>query len=158
RTAGILSLPRWSPNGSQLIYNGPAPEELEHSGRYLVPRLGGPSRRLGPAVYAAWSPDGTRLAIAGKATKGFAVVTVGGDIVGKVALADFRWIDDLDWQRTSDRLAIIEHNDQGQFVLSSITTEGKDRRRIYVDANGLSSPQWAPAGDTIYCLRAHNEA
>src|SRR5262249_47180184 len=58
-----LSNPRWSPNGSQLIYAGSDSTTDEgRPGTFLVSRLGGHARRLmDHAEHRASSPDGSQL-------------------------------------------------------------------------------------------------
>jgi Tol biopolymer transport system component len=68
-----------------------------------------------------------------------------------------RYVQDIDWQRSSNRLAILTYNDQKQSGLWSMTSDGKERRLVYQDANFLASLQWAPTGDVIYCLRKRNK-
>jgi TolB protein len=38
-----------------------------------------------------------------------------------------------------------------------MTSDGKERRLVFKDGNLLHSPQWAPAGDVIYCVRERNK-
>ena len=58
--AGDHVLPRWSPDGSQLLFFG-------RGGIYVVPALGGQLRIVvanqadGGVAYAAWSPDGSEI-------------------------------------------------------------------------------------------------
>src|SRR5262249_386102 len=154
----LLSDLRWSPNGSQLIYGGPDSATGGRGGTFLISRLGGQARRLMDyTMYQASSPDGSRLAVANQNWKFVRIVSVGGETIRQVDVPDFQWINGLAWPRTADRLAILEHSDQRQFVLWSMTSEGKERRRLYADEAPLYSPQWAPTSTTLYCLRARKD-
>src|SRR5712664_3858640 len=39
-----------------------------------------------------------------------------------------------------------------------MTADGQQRRRVYSDAEELVSPQWASAGNILYCLRIRTDA
>ena len=98
--AGDHRRPRWSPDGSHLVYQA-------DGGIWLVPALGGPSRPViaapggdSRALYADWAPDGQTLAwvqgdsIVARAQRG-GPVRVLGMLPGAHSLAwspDGRWV------------------------------------------------------------------
>ena len=59
-----VSLPRWSPDGSQIVYSAAVPGKVPKM--LLISAQGGSSEELlgenQPEVDASWSPDGSRLA------------------------------------------------------------------------------------------------
>ena len=145
----------WSPNGSQLLY------VTRIGDLFLISRLGGPARRLDRKGGVSWRglPDGIPAGAHDRKRSGvFASSVLRGELIRTVALPELHWIHGIDWHHTSNRLAIVEQNDQNHFVLWSMTTEGQERRRVYSDADELTSPQWASAGDTLYFLRIRDAA
>lgn len=60
------TMPRWSPDGSQIAFLSDRAEENKHA-LYLLPAAGGEARRLGDLEGGlsdiSWSPDGTQMAV-----------------------------------------------------------------------------------------------
>ena len=156
-TGGEMANPVWSPRGDALAYS--ARHGKERLGLFTVPRLGGPARFVASdAWYMAWSPDGTRLAKATGASQGIEIVGLDGVRAGSVALGSVNAVRGLDWQASSDRIALLERDDQNRSVIWVVGSDGKDPRRVYTDASDLQSMRWAPNGSVVYSQRVRTEA
>jgi Tol biopolymer transport system component len=156
RGVGLVLL-RWSPRGDQLAFR--ASQGDQQFALLVVSRLGGAARQVSPRVgILAWSPDGSRMAVGLTSSQGFQIIGLDGASLGAVSLSPFRWLYDLDWHPLSDRIAVLERDDQNRYVIWTVTPDGKDARRVYTDAAQLVSARWSPVGDVIYTLRVRNEA
>ena len=73
-------------------------------------------------------------------------------------LQGFQWLMGLDWNRVTNRVLALSHDDNGAFAVRSTTPEGKDVRRHYSDTNPLHAICSSPATGAIYLLRERNDA
>jgi serine/threonine protein kinase len=144
-----LDLPRWSPNGSEVLFNG-------ISGISIVSRLGGVARPLGMGVYACWfAPDGSQIVTAAGSSasgfKGFRLVSTLSGEVKEVHLSDYTWLVDID---CSDRagliLAVTATADKYQ--IRTLKPDGSDERKLLEESDAIYSARWSPTGDSIYYL------
>ncbi len=164
--AGSHRLPRWSPDGSTLLFssNAGGPGGAIHT----VPSLGGPPRAIvrdpeGQGVaFAAWSPDGKRIVY---------VTGVGSNLEGTL------WVRDLDggepsrlatagelhspaWSPDGRWIAFVAGNNRYQFSSRILGNLGPSMVQLVPAAGGdttsltdnrylHTSPMWLPDGSGI---------
>ena len=145
-----LMHPRWSLDGSRL--------SMSAAGQLVViSRFGGQARVVAEGGYSSWSPDGSRVAVALSSEQGFRILSLAGGETRRVLMSGFQSLNDLDWSRRLDRLAILTKDDRGTSLIWTARPDGAEIQRVYSDQDQLVSPRWSPAGDVIYCLRRRNE-
>ena len=93
--------PRWSPDGSQILFLGA-------DGVFVASALGGTSRRLasGTVSGAAWAPDGKRVLIV--RVDGLAVIPVEGGEERQIARGG--QLHSCNWSRRDDWIACVSGN------------------------------------------------
>ena len=167
-TTGNFRWPRWSPDGSQLAYQG-------NDGIYVVPALGGAPRRLThidlgtpsfgiesgtPLTGFDWSPDGSRIVSSrGFGGKGITVTTIAtGDTVNLPA--PFAASSPV-WSPDGRSIAVVAGNplftfgtgyfgNAGTSGIWIVHLDGTSPTRIAPDSALNISPQWAPDGRAIF--------
>ena len=143
----------WLPNGSQLIV-GSLPDVPSAPGLSLVSRFGGTPRLVAaPGAYVAVSPDGSQLAHATQSVVGFNLSALDGSGTTQVRLQGFRWLDGLDWNAPTNRIAVLTSDDKGRYIVWSVTPEGNDVRRLYSDAAAISAMCSSPSAGVLYLFR-----
>jgi serine/threonine protein kinase len=150
---GIVHL-GWSPDGSELLisaYNDSV------YGSYIVPRLGGTSRKMTYFPFTSWSPDGSRFAGSWLPQKRIWFTNKStGDITSISLDGSFTWLRDVDWSPVGDLLLFLTSG-QEQYTIWTIRTDGTQQHKIVEDSARLSSPRWSSKGDAIYYLRSHGQ-
>jgi Tol biopolymer transport system component/tRNA A-37 threonylcarbamoyl transferase component Bud32 len=142
----------WMPNGSQLFIG-------DIQGVDLLSRLGGAPRlvtRLGP--YVAPSPDGSLFAHSRPDIVGFTVTSLDGTKSWPVQLRDFRWLFGLDWNAVTNRVSVLSTDDQGTYIVWSVTPDGKDIRKLHSDALPIRAICSSPTSGALYLFRERNVA
>jgi Tol biopolymer transport system component len=152
----VLSL-HWMPDGARLLVAGVS--DQGQSQIWLVPRLGGPPRRVAAlnAPLVAVSPDGSQLAGAFQDSRGFRVVPTSGGESRRVELADMRFVHDLTWDPDGDRVAVVGRDDDGTSAVWTATLDGQQPRRVYGGNDESLSVCWSAVGDVLYLQRHRNE-
>jgi eukaryotic-like serine/threonine-protein kinase len=147
--AARILYPRWSPDGSELAVV--LTDAALNSAVYLIPRLGGSSRKIGTAGLPCWSPDGSKIAMALEEEMGFRIVDKATGDTRSIRLSGFRWFVDFDWSPTSSLLAVATQLENGRNAIWTVRPDGSRQRKV-IDAEGLTSPRWSPGGHGIYFL------
>jgi serine/threonine protein kinase len=130
--AAELDFPRWSPDGSQLLFSKYEPElhqmdrnSAEGQGISVVSRLGGAIRPIFQANYACWFPDGSQLvtASAREYDPGFKGVRLVNTFTGEakeVHLSEYSELWDIDCSaRAGLILAVTSSSGKFQFEFSN---------------------------------------
>ncbi len=151
--AGLARIPRWSPDGSRLLFLSPR-------GLETVPALGGPPKLLVPVVRGAWadgtwSPDGRSVAYA----RGDSVFVLAVEDGAARGLARLTEAHSCDWSPDGRRLACASGNrrfvgneDFGNIALSSVwivPVAGGSPVRITEGEALNTSPAWLPGGRSL---------
>ena len=151
-STAVESQPRWSPDGSQLLF-------LSRGGMSVAPALGGAARALLPrsatseVEAAAWAPDGQSLAVV-RGDSLFAIPAEGGPsrfIAGGTNLNSCDWSPDGQW------IACVSGNDFalrlghtfGNIAPSGIVVvaaAGGTMRSLTDGPSMNNSPKWARDG------------
>ncbi len=170
--------PRWSPDGSQILFLTPA-------GAYVASALGGAARRVaagplggaglravpGPLSAAAWSPDGKRVLLArvGRlSADSLSIVALNGG--GEHSIASGPSDLDLhscDWSPRNDWVACVSGNSDGPWpnpgfgniapsaIVLAPVTGGAFVTVIEATASNLS-PAWSSDGRQLYFVSSRD--
>jgi Tol biopolymer transport system component len=144
--------PRWSPDGSQILFLGA-------DGAYVASALGGTARRIasGSIATAAWSPDGTRVLV-GRVSSLAIVPAAGGD---EREIASGSELHSCDWSRRDDWIACVAGNivavapglNFGNVAPSAIvivSTNGGSFTTLADRTAANLSPAFSPDGGHLY--------
>ncbi len=145
---------RWLPNGSQLLLG------LTHGDMWRLSRFGGPPRQVvrGASAYIAPGPNEAEFVHSMEDMDGYQISAIDGSGSRTVYFQGFRWLIGLDWNRVTNRVLALSHEDSGAYAVWSTTPEGKDARRRSSDTHPLHAICSSPATGTIYALRERDDA
>ena len=147
-SAGFARVPRWSPDGSRLLF-------LSSRGLEVVPALGGPVKLLVPVARGAWtagtwSPDGRSIAYAAGDSV-YVRPAEGGAARSLTRLPEAHscdWSPDGQWLAcVSGNLRFVANEDYGNIALSTvwvIPAAGGAALRVTDDEALNTSPAWLP--------------
>ncbi len=144
----------WSPDGSEILISAYNDSVL---GSYIVPRLGGTSRKMGYFPYVSWSPDGSRFAGGYTSQKRIWFWNKSnGDTTSISLKGSYIWFKDIDWSPAGNRLLFVTEGEK-YVTIWTITTDGTQQYKIVEDSFYLFSPRWDSKGDAIYYLRSQGQ-
>jgi Tol biopolymer transport system component len=145
---------RWLPDGSQLLLG------FRNGEIWRLSRFGGPARQVvrGPSAYIAPGPGEAEFVHSMEDMVGYQISALDSTGSRTVSLHGFRWLIGLDWNRLTNRVLALSHEDNGAYALWSTTPDGKDVRRQYSDTHPLHAVCSSPATGAIYLLRERNDA
>jgi len=144
RSSGWDLDPQWSPDGRFLTFSRqpPSPQDASTSSLWIMARDGTSPRRLGPGFGARWSPDGTRLAYAGRDGDLHVARADGSDDRTLVTGPALEW--PAGWSRTGKILFTRSPHDNAFDVLV-VNADGTGVRRL---ARGVAG-SWSPDGSKL---------
>ena len=156
---GISKL-RWSPRGDRIAF---VAYYQQWPFLYVASTHGERPLRVTPVtpyVYSAWSPDGSRIALAGEDDPGGFTIhdATDGRLIGSVTLNGFFSAHDISWHPKLDRLALLDRDIGERWVIWIAAPDGREARRVYTDVQAISSICWSPIENGVYFLRPQKEA
>jgi serine/threonine protein kinase/Tol biopolymer transport system component len=162
--APTLQRPRWSPDGSEVVFFRLEPELYKTDptprnwGVSVVSRLGGALRPLSSAAYACWlSPDGSQIVVGNQSeTSGFKGVRLVNKLSGEakqIPLSEYTWLEDIDCSARAGMILIVTRTSE-KFQIRTFKPDGSEERTVLEENGEIHSARWSPTGDSIYYLRA----
>jgi Tol biopolymer transport system component len=146
---------RWSPDARSLLVTG-----VDSTDRWvaaILPRLGGPARLLPCGAFAAWSPDGARIACWRGGTR------------PRIRFVDLASLDttsvegpdtvstklDGDWSPGGDFLALSMRvpGSQNRLEIWLLDISRRVWSKVATDTAETWSPRWSPDGKALYYFR-----
>jgi len=149
---------QWSPDGSELMFW--AQQQDSSTGIFIVPRLGGSSRRLSRAnsSFLCWSSDGAQIASANLYSKQILVTNKAtGDTSAIKLSGSYVWFRNLDWSPVGDWLLFMTSKQQRNKIWT-IKSDGSGQQKVMEDSVLVFSPRWSADGRAIYYLRINGQA
>jgi eukaryotic-like serine/threonine-protein kinase len=151
--AGLIEAPRWSPNGSELLYYS---TDSDSRGIRIVSRLGGAARRIGSGAYGCWlSEDGSQAVYANESEAdgfhGFHTVNLQSGETKDVSLPKYTAISDIDCSPPTGLILLVLYN-SGSSQILLCRADGSGQRKLIEDKEHIYSARWSPTGDVIYSL------
>ncbi len=149
-----ISRPRWSPDGSEVLFERHEADPTAKSfGIFVVSRLGGTVRSIGGGGYGCWlSPDGFQIVTAyGGGYAGFRLVNKRSAEAKDVRLSDYVWLEDIDCSaRAALILAVTQTSNN--FQIRTFRPDGSEERKLLEESDRIYSARWSPAADSVYYL------
>jgi eukaryotic-like serine/threonine-protein kinase len=159
RRAGI-SRPRWSPDGSELLFFSYDPElektdqTAKSGGISVVSRLGGVARPIIRRGYACWlAPDGSQIVAASETPPGGGVRLV-NKLTGEmkeVRLSEYSVLYDIDCSARTGLILVVTQL-SAKFQIRTIRPDGSEEHKLVEASDQIYSARWSPSGDSIYYL------
>jgi len=171
----------WSPDGTRLVFGSLSIDPV--SGRTLVTfytinadgsnqtRLTTVSEALGGAGNVSWSPDGTKIAFAGRTSNGnIDIYTMKADGTNQIRLTNTPGVEYLpDWSPDGSKIAFTRQTNPGihifyQGAIYTMNPDGSEQTPI-TDTSMLPpesrridfSPTWAPDGTKLAFSRLQGQ-
>ncbi|MBP1678136.1 MAG: Serine/threonine protein kinase [Bacteroidetes bacterium] len=158
-TGMTIASPVWSPDGAMIA--AAVIRNDSTAGVYLIPRLGGPERRIFPAFIPllSWSADGAQIALAAYGSYRVGVLTVAtGESVSVTIPAEVGAVTSLNPRFTSSEIAVSAVEPQGTSIWKLSLAGDRPVRFFHEPTSGgyfVMSPQFVPAVDRLFFLRRH---
>ncbi len=159
-----LNSPRWSPDGSQVLFSRYEPElhelnrnSAEGLGISVVSRLGGVTRPIFQANYACWfAPDGSQLvtASAREYDPDFLGVRLVNTFTGEakeVHLSEYSELWDIDCSARAGLILAVT-SASGKFQIRTFEPDGSEENKLVETSDRIYSARWSPEGQSIYYL------
>ncbi len=160
-----LGFPRWSPDGSQLLFSKYEPEfnqvdrNSARSSIYAVSHLGGAVRPLFQADYACWfARDGSQVVTASPREyephfKGVRLLNTLTGEAKEVHLSDYSELWDIDCSASAGLILAVT-SASGKSQIRTFKPDGSEENTLVETRGRIYSARWSPAGDSIYYLHA----
>lgn len=150
----------WSPDGQWIAYSEFAGgENSPQKWRIFIARRDGSQRRLlAPnALWAAWSPDGKRLAFESRRTGNAEIFVVDANGSNVVQLTDHPGSDSAPaWSPDGEWIAFSSNRAENVDVYV-MKTNGDAVRRLTEDPGGDYNPAWSPDGEHVVFYRSRDD-
>jgi serine/threonine protein kinase/Tol biopolymer transport system component len=155
-----LDLPRWSPDGSELLFfrYQPAPDKANQSARdsgiHVISRLGGVAHPISGGPYACWlAPDGSQIVTAYQdQVGGISLVNKLSGEVKEVHLSEYAALFDIDCSARTGLISAVLLSSDNKYQIRSFKSDGSDERKLMEESDEIYSARWSPTGDSIYYL------
>ena len=146
-----ISGPRWSPNGTELLFIG-RPNKSEASGIYWVDHLGGPAHWVdGERKYACWLNESEIVTAAYSGESNAEQVRIVDTIKGTARafrISEYSWLHSLDCSPSAGFILAVTRISE-TYQLRIFRPDGSGQRTLR-DASEIESARWSPGGDSIY--------
>jgi Tol biopolymer transport system component len=150
----------WSPDGQWIAFSEYAGGEFspQNWSIFIARRDGSQRRLLTPnATWAAWSPDGKRLAFESRRTGNAEIFIVDADGNNVVQLTDHPASDGAPaWSPGGDRIAFTSNRVENVNVYV-MKTNGESVRRLTEDPGSDYNPAWSPNGAHVVFYRSRDD-
>jgi serine/threonine protein kinase len=153
----LLSDPRWSPDGSELLLFGIV--NGKPRGSYVLSRLGGTPRRVSDHPGSCWLHDGSRIVSASSnpdAEGGIFLVNKLTGVEKRIPAPGYQWLEGIDCSATTDMLLLLT-SASDKIQIWTMMSDGTQQRKLIDVENGIRSPRWSPNGDAIYYFRTEGD-
>jgi serine/threonine protein kinase len=142
---------RWSPDGSELLFEGTRGEDNNGSSTYLISRFGGTPRFVVDRHVTCWSPDGTQIA-GSWGEKGFVLVDKLSGNSREVPVNGIGRVTLYDWSPASNLLLIVADSDNKRSAIWTVRPDGSQQRKVIEPDWFAGRANWSATGDSIYFL------
>ena len=150
--------PAWSPDGEKMAFTSQRAGNQEiwlvtlNSDRPLGAEAGKPfqvTSSPGLDQYAAWSPNGRRIAFQSNRDKNWEIYVIDADGTNKRRLTNHRASDTTpDWSPDGREIAFVSSRD-GNLEVYVMDRSGNNQRNITNHAFTDTNPSWSPSGKKI---------
>jgi serine/threonine protein kinase/Tol biopolymer transport system component/DNA-binding winged helix-turn-helix (wHTH) protein len=168
---GNLGGPRWSPDGSEVLFAN-YDRAVDKMGRtanssgdhiYVVSRLGGVARPISQISHgvdgatACWlASDGSQIVTAGqKEPSGFKGVRIVNKLSGEekeVRLSEYTLLGDIDCSARAGLILAVTETSY-KYQIRTFKPDGSDERKLVEESDFIYTARWSPTGDSIYYSR-----
>lgn len=143
--------PRWSPNGTRIVFQRFSPGSIR-SDLFVMNADGSglqPLTELGTSFQPAWSPDGTRIVFGNGLGHRAEIFVMNADGTNQAQLTDDRFEDSVPaWSPNGTAIAFASrrHHNADIYLMSP---DGSDQRRLTHVRRKDANPDWSPDGSRI---------